>query len=95
MGAKNSWTILSIPKIKTQVHMYRCVQTNNKSQWCYLGGYKNYRFPMDIARHDFNLGGQLCEQPPKLYLEWICPSVLKMVLEGSNRWATLHELVNG
>jgi hypothetical protein len=56
-------------KIQTQMHMYRCVQTNNKSQWCYLGGYKNYRLPMDIVGHDFNLGGQLCEQPPKLYLQ--------------------------
>jgi hypothetical protein len=42
------------------------VQTSDKSQGAYLGGYKICLFLMDIARHLFSFGGQLCEQPPKL-----------------------------
>jgi hypothetical protein len=57
------------------MHM-ACVQTSNKSQWCYPRGYKNCVFAMDVAEHNFNFEEQLCEQPPGLFLQRVCLSVM-------------------
>ncbi len=45
-----------IKKVIKPKHPCTCAQTSDKSQWCYPRGYKNYVLPMDVARHDFDLG---------------------------------------
>jgi hypothetical protein len=50
----------------THVHVFKqAIKVNNVTH----EGTKIAYVLMDVARHGFDLGGQLCEQPPRLYLQ--------------------------